>query len=96
MVLLGDKAQVDARFGLFGDSANLDARLVHGLRRTYHRLGNRFGCARWYSKVTRLKWMLVLVCLDIVLTLTEDRCTVCAEHSIGSEIILNAPDGSPL
>jgi hypothetical protein len=26
MVLLGDEAQVDARFGLFGDSANLDAR----------------------------------------------------------------------
>jgi hypothetical protein len=25
MVLLGDEAQVDARFGLFGDSANLDA-----------------------------------------------------------------------
>jgi hypothetical protein len=30
MVLLGDNAQVDARFGPFGDSANLDARLVHG------------------------------------------------------------------
>jgi hypothetical protein len=30
MVLLGDEAQVDARFGLFGDSATLDARLVHG------------------------------------------------------------------
>jgi hypothetical protein len=30
MVLLGDEAQVDARFGLFGDSVNLDARLVHG------------------------------------------------------------------
>jgi hypothetical protein len=26
MVLQGDKAQVDARFGPFGDSANLDAR----------------------------------------------------------------------
>jgi hypothetical protein len=25
MVLLGDEAQVDARFGLFGESANLDA-----------------------------------------------------------------------
>ena len=25
-VPLGDEAQVDARFGLFGDSANLDAR----------------------------------------------------------------------
>jgi hypothetical protein len=30
MVLLGDEAQVDARFGPFGDSANLDTRLVHG------------------------------------------------------------------
>jgi hypothetical protein len=26
MVLLGDEAQVDARFNSFGDSANLDAR----------------------------------------------------------------------
>jgi hypothetical protein len=26
MVLLGDNAQVEARFSLFGDSANLDAR----------------------------------------------------------------------
>ena len=26
LVLLGEGAQVDARFGLFGDSANLDAR----------------------------------------------------------------------
>jgi hypothetical protein len=31
-VLLSDIAQVEARFGLFGDSVNLDARLVHGLR----------------------------------------------------------------
>jgi hypothetical protein len=30
MVLFGDEAQVDARFGPFGDSSNLDARLVHG------------------------------------------------------------------
>jgi hypothetical protein len=26
MVLLGDEAQVEARFGQFGDSANLDTR----------------------------------------------------------------------
>ena len=26
MVLIGDEAQVEARFGLFGDSANLDSR----------------------------------------------------------------------
>ena len=42
MLLLGDKAQVEARFGMFGDSANLDARVVHGLRRTYHRLRKLF------------------------------------------------------
>jgi hypothetical protein len=49
MVLLGDEAEVDGRFGL----------------------------------------------LEIVLTLTQDRCTVCAERTTGSEIILDAPDGSP-
>ena len=32
IVLLGDEAQVEARFDPFGESANLDARLVHGLR----------------------------------------------------------------
>jgi hypothetical protein len=30
MVPLGDEARVDAHFGSFGDSVNLDARLVHG------------------------------------------------------------------
>jgi predicted RNA-binding protein with PUA domain len=38
--------------------------------------------------------MLVFVCLDIELILTQDRCTVCAEHTGGSEIVLGAPDGS--
>jgi hypothetical protein len=32
MVLHGDEAQVEAGFGSFEDSANLDKRLVHGLR----------------------------------------------------------------
>jgi hypothetical protein len=35
MVLLGDETQVEASFGPFGDSANLDARKLLGLRRTY-------------------------------------------------------------
>jgi hypothetical protein len=39
IVLLGDKAQVNAHFGRFGDSANLDQGLVLGLHRMYHRLG---------------------------------------------------------
>jgi hypothetical protein len=49
MVLLGDNAQVESRFSLFGD----------------------------------------------LLILTQDRCTVCAEHTIGSKIILDALDGAP-
>ena len=49
MVLLGDEAHVEAHFGPFGDSANLDI----------------------------------------------DKCTVCAERTIGSEIVLDVPDGTP-
>ena len=48
MVPLDDEAQVEARFGPFGESVNLD-----------------------------------------------DRCTVCVEHTISLEIILDAPDGTP-
>ena len=33
--------------------------------------------------------------LEMVLVLVQDRCMVCAEHTIGSEIILDAPDGTP-
>ena len=38
MLLLGQGAQVTARFGLFGDSANVDARQMHGLHGTYDML----------------------------------------------------------
>jgi hypothetical protein len=33
--------------------------------------------------------------LEIVLILTQYRCTVCAEHTIGYEIVLDAPNGTP-
>jgi hypothetical protein len=49
MVLLGDVAQLEARFGPFRDSANLEAR----------------------------------------------HCTDCTVCTIGLEIILDAPDGTP-
>jgi hypothetical protein len=34
------------------------------------------------------------VCLEIVLILMQDRCTVCTEHTVGSYIVLDAPDGT--
>jgi hypothetical protein len=49
MGLLGDEAQVEARFDSFGDRATLDARLLH----------------------------------------------ICVECTVGSEIVLEAPDETP-
>jgi hypothetical protein len=49
MVLLGDDAQVEARYGPIGDGAKPDARYVHGLSQTYHRLRNHFGHTQWNS-----------------------------------------------
>jgi hypothetical protein len=37
-----------------------------------------------------------LVCLEIVVILTGDRCMVCADCIIGMEIVLDAPDGTPM
>jgi hypothetical protein len=38
-------------------------------------------------------WNLILVHLETVLV--QDRCTVCVERTIGSEIVLDAPEGTP-
>jgi hypothetical protein len=40
------------------------------------------------------KWQIISVYLEIVLILTQDRCTVCVEHTIGSKINLGATDGT--
>jgi hypothetical protein len=45
--------------------------------------------------VTRLKWKLDSVRLDIVLLLMQDWCSDCVECAVGSEIVLQAPDGTP-
>jgi hypothetical protein len=45
--------------------------------------------------VTRLKWKLDSMPLEIVLILMQDRCTICAKYTIGLEIILDAYDGTP-
>jgi hypothetical protein len=38
---------------------------------------------------------LVSVHLETVLVLVQDMCMVCAKCTIGVEIILDAPDGTP-
>ena len=40
-------------------------------------------------------WNLALVQLEIVLVLLQDSCMVCAQCTIGSEIVVKVPDGTP-
>ena len=44
--------------------------------------------------VMRLKWKLISVLLEIVLILTQDRCTVCVERTIGWKLFLIHPRNS--
>jgi hypothetical protein len=67
---------------------------VHDLHQMYHWLKSHFGHTWSYSWVTRLKWKLASVYLEIVLILIQDRCTLCAEHTTGLEIIFDTPDGT--
>jgi hypothetical protein len=39
-------------------------------------------------------WNLITVYLQTMLVLVQDRCTVCTKHTKGSEILLDAPDGT--
>jgi hypothetical protein len=48
MELQGDMGLV-ARFDPYGDTVGVSAKLVHGLRQTYHGLRNYFGRTFWYS-----------------------------------------------
>ena len=45
--------------------------------------------------MTWVLWNVILVHLDMLLVLVQDRCMVCAKCTIGSKIILDAPDGTP-
>jgi hypothetical protein len=45
--------------------------------------------------VKLVKRKLVSVYLEIVLVSTQDRCTVCAECTMGKEITLGTADGTP-
>jgi len=42
-----------------------------------------------------VKWKLVSVRFEIGLVLAQDRCMVCAKCTLGMEIILGTPDGTP-
>jgi hypothetical protein len=95
IVLLHGVGQLEAPFGLFGDSVNLDVRSLHGLHRMSNRLKNHFGHTRWNAKVTWVKWQHASGYMEAVLISTSDWCTVCVESTTGMETILALPGGPP-
>jgi hypothetical protein len=46
--------------------------------------------------MTWLMWNQVLVRLEMVLASEQDRCTVCAKCTIDLDMILDAPNGTPI
>jgi hypothetical protein len=42
-----------------------------------------------------IMWNLVSVRFETVLVSVKYRCTVCGQRTIGSEIVLDAPDDTP-
>jgi hypothetical protein len=40
-------------------------------------------------------WNLASIYFESVLVLLQDRCTVCTEHTIGTEIVLDALEVTP-
>jgi hypothetical protein len=38
---------------------------------------------------------LISVCLEMVLVLVQDRCTVYTKHTMGMEIVLDEANGTP-
>jgi hypothetical protein len=40
-------------------------------------------------------WKLVSVRFEMVLVLVQERFKACTKRTIGSEVILDAPDGTP-
>jgi hypothetical protein len=58
----------------------------------YQRLGNHFGRTRWISLVTLLMWNLISIHFETVVVVMQVWFTVCAKRTIGSQIVLHAPD----
>jgi hypothetical protein len=80
MVLLDDEAQVEACFYLFRDSANLDARWVHCLHRTYHKAQKSF-CTHLMEPLCDVHH--VKSRFDPFgdgVSVKQDRCMVCAKR----------------
>ena len=68
---------------------------MHGLCQTYHRLRNHFEQNPMVHLAYEAKVEAHFDPFGDSANLDVDRCMVCAERPIGSEIVLDAPNGTP-
>ena len=76
MELLGHVGHVESDFDPFVHGVSVGAKLMRGLRQTYHRIRNHFGCSCFNSYVTWVMWNVISICLEMVLVSVQDRCMV--------------------
>ena len=91
MKLLGDLGHLESRFFSFGHSVCVGAWFVLDVPHAYKSFWTQTMVPLGDEAQVEAHFSLS----DIVLILTQDRCTVCVKHTIGSEIVLDAPDGTP-
>jgi hypothetical protein len=92
MELLGDVGHVEGRFDSFGtvNLGEIGAQFVLNVPWAWKSF--------WAYPMELLGNMGQIACfghLEVLLILTQDRCTVCAKCTIGLEISLDAPDCTP-
>jgi hypothetical protein len=88
MGLRGDEAQVEAQFGLFGDSANLELKNTVSSKIVLEAPNGTPRCCGSCGISFRSVF-------EIVLASVQDRCSICVKHTIGSLMVLDAPDDTP-
>ena len=102
MVLLGEEAHVESWFCLFGvvlilmqDRCTVCIEHTICLENQFRHTRWIYRCTRWNYQMKCIIWNLASVQLEIVLVSVQDSCMVCAQCTIGSEIVVEVPDGTP-
>jgi hypothetical protein len=83
MVLIGDEAQVEARFSPFEEVLILMQDWCTGCAKRTTASENHFGCTLSNFMETWVIWNFVWVRLKIILVSEQDSCTVCTKHTVG-------------
>ena len=92
MELLGDVGHVESHFGPFGDIVSVDAKIGALFEPNVPYAKKSFWTHPMVLLGDKAQVVARFVPFGDSVILMQDRCTVCTERTIGSEIILDAPN----